>query len=450
MESPMERFLAPVAVLGLQALLLVDVASHHAELLHVHRAREALEWLVAAAAILTYLRTVISDPGFLRVSTTSIGSKLPALAGWLSCFAAPCAAVCACFCACRRFSSHTAGKDATPTGGAREMRDIKEANAAELQPIGRSVLDAIASTEVESDPGEETIELADLEMGAQFGRSAKNLPDKHKNGRGQEGESLGKIPGSPRPGTAQKRRERDSRDQDRSGPGTRVYWQERYQGPQGEERRVVMQSGQKLRFCKTCNLHQPLRTKHCRDCGHCVRTHDHHCPWVGTCVGEGNRLYFYWFLVAQWTELTVFLVEAILEVAEDGFSPPVWVSENPLLLLGILVMGLLEIMVTCLLCFHTYLALTNMTTWENMSWYNISYLRGLPPEDGSPFSISLKTNLAAYCCLPLFPELGCCAGSPAPVKLTEDGYAIWDLGEQHNPLNIECCGHHLCSCFDVE
>ena len=40
-----------------------------------------------------------------------------------------------------------------------------------------------------------------------------------------------------------------------------------------------------LRFCKRCRLQQPLRTKHCYDCGRCVRTHDHHCPWVGSCVG---------------------------------------------------------------------------------------------------------------------------------------------------------------------
>jgi len=46
------------------------------------------------------------------------------------------------------------------------------------------------------------------------------------------------------------------------------------------------------RLCKRCMIKQPLRTKHCRDCDWCIRTHDHHCPWLGNCVGENNRAYY--------------------------------------------------------------------------------------------------------------------------------------------------------------
>ncbi|CAL1150189.1 unnamed protein product [Cladocopium goreaui] len=192
----------------------------------------------------------------------------------------------------------------------------------------------------------------------------------------------------------------------------------------------------KLRFCKVCQMHQPLRTKHCRDCGRCVRTHDHHCPWVGTCVGEGNRVYFFWFLVLQWCELLVFTVESCAFFAHDGLAPPSWLRRAPLLLLGTLVKCMLLVMVTCLVCFHSYLALANITTWESISWYNISYLKSLSPEDGSPFSQSIRMNLAIYCCS------DCCK-----VFQTEDGWLLWELGEQHNSLECQCCG----SCaFDVE
>eukprot|EP01069_Polyplicarium_translucidae_P003005 Polyplicarium_translucidae@DN2186_c0_g1_i3.p1 len=51
----------------------------------------------------------------------------------------------------------------------------------------------------------------------------------------------------------------------------------------------VFQQGLPLEFCKKCCLYQPLRAKHCKYCAKCVRTHDHHCPWFGVCIGERTR-----------------------------------------------------------------------------------------------------------------------------------------------------------------
>ena len=52
----------------------------------------------------------------------------------------------------------------------------------------------------------------------------------------------------------------------------------------------------KLSFCSTCNLKRPPRTFHCSRCDACVEVHDHHCPWVGTCVGKRNHKYFTLFI----------------------------------------------------------------------------------------------------------------------------------------------------------
>merc|ERR1711972_726117 len=108
-----------------------------------------------------------------------------------------------------------------------------------------------------------------------------------------------------------------------------------------------------------------------------------------------------------------------------------WLQRTPALVGGLFIMLLLMVMVACLLCFHSYLAMTNLTTWESISWYNISYLRSVSPEDGSPFSRSIYENLAVYCvpwwCLPL-PCHGCDDESVFP-KRTEDDWLIWELGE---------------------
>jgi hypothetical protein len=115
------------------------------------------------------------------------------------------------------------------------------------------------------------------------------------------------------------------------------------------------------RYCTACNLEQPLRAKHCKDCKYCVALHDHHCPWLGICIGERNRRSFYWYLIAQTAELWWAGVR-VLSLMEAATGVTEWFEVNIVRLALLLVVSFFTLMLSCLLMFHTYLACSNRTT----------------------------------------------------------------------------------------
>jgi len=194
------------------------------------------------------------------------------------------------------------------------------------------------------------------------------------------------------------------------------------------------QSGEALRWCKVCQLYQPLRTKHCRDCGRCVRTHDHHCPWVGSCVGENNRMIFLWFLIFQCTELGVFFAEGL-----QGISI---LEPSAMLVVGLLMIAMFLIMVLCLLSFHSFLMISNLTTWEHSSRSRISYMKHVPAECVSPFAQSMLWNVATYCVGPRWcPAI---LRNSVALRYDAEGGLLWEFSELEAPCCLVSCLADTC------
>ena len=53
----------------------------------------------------------------------------------------------------------------------------------------------------------------------------------------------------------------------------------------------------KIRYCQTCNIFRGPAVSHCKKCDNCVENFDHHCPWLGNCIGKNNYFYFFIFLI---------------------------------------------------------------------------------------------------------------------------------------------------------
>jgi len=145
-----------------------------------------------------------------------------------------------------------------------------------------------------------------------------------------------------------------------------------------------------LRYCRKCQNNQPLRAKHCRNCERCVSTFDHHCPWVGNCVGERNKKYFYTYVWFQLGLLAMMLYLGLRLIIKDisvvfGY-------------LTVILASLFLLFVINLIVFHTYTLSQNITTWECLSWSKISYLKHWPRKLGSPYDLGCRANWRLFCC----------------------------------------------------
>ena len=60
----------------------------------------------------------------------------------------------------------------------------------------------------------------------------------------------------------------------------------------------VVEKGQEVEeFCPICLVKTKFRSKHCLICQMCVEDFDHHCFWVGNCIGKKNYCLFFVFLI---------------------------------------------------------------------------------------------------------------------------------------------------------
>eukprot|EP00397_Hematodinium_sp_SG-2012_P027502 GEMP01028901.1.p1 GENE.GEMP01028901.1~~GEMP01028901.1.p1 ORF type:complete len:344 (-),score=40.10 GEMP01028901.1:1128-2159(-) len=187
---------------------------------------------------------------------------------------------------------------------------------------------------------------------------------------------------------------------------------------------------EQMRWCTFCAIWQPLRAKHCHDCHRCVRTHDHHCIWLGSCVGENNRRWFYLFLVFQMIELCAFFSYGL-----RSFSV---VDIHMTHLFALIVVAIFGILVAPLLSFHTFLIAVNLTTWESAAWQRITYLGGnaLAESHGSPFSRGLFLNCVSFFC-PQFLE-----GRLMNGRLLKRTKPIrWEYGHPSWPRGLGCFGN---------
>lgn len=149
------------------------------------------------------------------------------------------------------------------------------------------------------------------------------------------------------------------------------------------------------KYCTTCKLVRPARSKHCALCNRCVSRFDHHCGWMNNCIGEGNLRFFLLFLASNtfmcaygaWMAYAAVLSDLEARGVLDGqfrdgaavfrmrdaplatfrFS----VFHYPMASSLGLFLGLVSLFLAGFTAFHLALVARNLTTNETYKWAEI-------------------------------------------------------------------------------
>ena len=132
------------------------------------------------------------------------------------------------------------------------------------------------------------------------------------------------------------------------------------------------------KICSTCNVVKPFRSHHCNDCGNCIYRFDHHCPWIGGCVGGRNYIYFFLFLCLLNLKNIFLVVFGIIHIIyiykdikeEEKKFYPDWVAYHLIglipTLLTIIFIGFTMVFTVGLNIYHIRLIINNETTKEEI------------------------------------------------------------------------------------
>ncbi|XP_076891810.1 putative protein S-acyltransferase 7 [Bidens hawaiensis] len=128
----------------------------------------------------------------------------------------------------------------------------------------------------------------------------------------------------------------------------------------------------KVKYCETCMLYRPPRCSHCSICDNCVDRFDHHCPWVGQCIGLRNYR-FYFMFVSSATSLCIYIFAFcwvyVIKIKNSEHTS-IWgaLIKTPASIALIIYTFICVWFVGGLTFFHLYLISTNQSTYENFRY----------------------------------------------------------------------------------
>ena len=124
-----------------------------------------------------------------------------------------------------------------------------------------------------------------------------------------------------------------------------------------------------LTFCYSCSSFRPPRTSHCSLCDNCVERFDHHCLWLGTCIGKRNYKFFYLLIFCLNISTTYQIIYSMYYIIFQIKKFKNKENYSLILLLGLSGVALVDLLfliffIGKLFYLHTYLVFKSLTFYE--------------------------------------------------------------------------------------
>ncbi|EAR96867.1 DHHC zinc finger protein (macronuclear) [Tetrahymena thermophila SB210] len=107
------------------------------------------------------------------------------------------------------------------------------------------------------------------------------------------------------------------------------------------------------RYCNTCKIMRPPLSSHCGHCNNCVKNFDHHCYFMGNCIGERNQKYFVLFLLSTliWSiYVEVFTIIETIFAFQDNSYIFLDMIHNPYLIYPFIFFSALTVVTAVIRC----------------------------------------------------------------------------------------------------